>query len=296
MDIPKKVSNVDDLLGRLASEADYITDRSTAAAIFLSIKMQKPLLVEGPPGCGKTEIAKCLSKIFGLSLIRLQCYEGLDYGHAVYEWDYQRQLLEIRLGQQDPSVSRNELKHQIYSEEFLLERPILKAIRSKEKSVLLIDEIDRADPELEGFLFEFLSEFQISIPELGTIKAQTIPYVIITSNNSRDLSDALKRRCLYLHIDYPSQQREIEILKRKVKGLSDSLAMEVSDIARTIREDEVILRKPGTAESIDLASTAVTLGADSLSNEILSLVAGSILKDQEDLSRFLSTLKEKNAN
>jgi len=296
LDIPKKVSNVDDLLGRLASEADYITDRSTAAAIFLSIKMQKPLLVEGPPGCGKTEIAKCLSKIFGLSLIRLQCYEGLDYGHAVYEWDYQRQLLEIRLGQQDPSVSRNELKHQIYSEEFLLERPILKAIRSKEKSVLLIDEIDRADPELEGFLFEFLSEFQISIPELGTIKAQTIPYVIITSNNSRDLSDALKRRCLYLHIDYPSQQREIEILKRKVKGLSDSLAMEVSDIARTIREDEVILRKPGTAESIDLASTAVTLGADSLSNEILSLVAGSILKDQEDLSRFLSTLKEKNAN
>ena len=287
-----QLSSVDELLEKL-KEADYISDRAAVAPVFLSIKMEKPLLVEGPPGCGKTQIAKTISQIFGLDLVRLQCYEGLDYSNAVYEWDYQRQLLEIKLGH-DRELRREEIRHEIYSENFLLERPLLRSIRSKERKVLLIDEIDRADPEFEGFLLEFLSEFQISIPELGTLKAKSIPYVFITSNKTRELSDALKRRCLYLSIGYPSKEMEIEILKRKVPGIDESLATEVSDIASRIRKDAEIARKPGTAESIDLAASVLALGEISLSDErVLRSAIGAMLKDEEDLARFLEGLERR---
>lgn len=282
-------TNVDELVERLA-EHNYIIDRINATPIFLAMRLQKPLLIEGPPGCGKTEIAKTVAKSFGFELIRLQCYEGLDYSHAVYEWDYPRQLLEIKLQQEAQSKSNDAVRQKIYSENFLLERPLLKSIRTHRRTVLLVDEIDRADPEFEGFLLEFLSEFQVSIPELGTIKAESIPYVFVTSNKTRDLSDAVKRRCLYLSLTYPSIQREVDILKKRVKGVPDNLAVEASELVARIRQDDELIRKPGTAETIDLVSSVMALGGSSLSPDILQKTAGAILKDESDLARFLSTL------
>ena len=282
-------TNVDELVERLA-EHNYIIDRINATPIFLAMRLQKPLLIEGPPGCGKTEIAKTVAKSFGFELIRLQCYEGLDYSHAVYEWDYPRQLLEIKLQQEAQSKSSDAVRQKIYSENFLLERPLLKSIRTHRRTVLLVDEIDRADPEFEGFLLEFLSEFQVSIPELGTIKAESIPYVFVTSNKTRDLSDAVKRRCLYLSLKYPSIQREVDILKKRVKGVPDNLAVEASELVARIRQDDELIRKPGTAETIDLVSSVMALGGSSLSPDILQKTAGAILKDESDLARFLSTL------
>jgi MoxR-like ATPase len=284
--------SVDELVEKLR-ETDYIIDRSSATPVFLAMRLEKPLLIEGPPGCGKTEIAKTIAKAFGLQLIRLQCYEGLDYGHAVYEWDYPRQLLEIKLRQKEGKSKRaDEIRHWIYSENFLLERPLLRSIRSLNRTVLLVDEIDRADPEFEGFLLEFLSEFQVTIPELGTLKAKSIPYVFITSNKTRDLSDALKRRCLYLSLTYPSVEREIEILKKRVNGIPQDLAFQASELVAKIRKDDELIRKPGTAETIDLALSVMALGASSLTADILQKTVGSILKDEGDLARFLSTLSE----
>jgi MoxR-like ATPase len=279
--------SVDTLVEKLAQN-DYIIDRSNATPIFLAMRLEKPLLIEGPPGCGKTEIAKTVAKSFDYELIRLQCYEGLDYSHAVYEWDYPRQILEIKLQQE--SKSNIDVRRRIYSEEFLLERPLLKSIRSRKRAVLLVDEIDRADPEFEGFLLEFLSEFQVSIPELGTIRAQSIPYVFITSNKTRDLSDAIKRRCLYLNLSYPSVEREVNILKRKVKDVPEALALEASELVAKIRQDDELIRKPGTAETIDLVSSVMALGESTLSTEVLQKTAGTILKDDVDLARFLTTL------
>ncbi len=279
--------SVDALVEKLAQN-NYIIDRTNATPIFLAMRLEKPLLIEGPPGCGKTEIAKTVAASFDLDLIRLQCYEGLDYGHAVYEWDYPRQILEIKLQQE--SKSNADVRRRIYSEEFLLERPLLKSIRSQKRTVLLVDEIDRADPEFEGFLLEFLSEFQVSIPELGTVRARSIPYVFITSNKTRDLSDAVKRRCLYLGLSYPNVEREVDILKRKVKNVPEALAIEASELVARIRQDDELIRKPGTAETIDLVSSVMALGENTLSREVLQKTAGTILKDDVDLARFLSTL------
>jgi MoxR-like ATPase len=284
--VEKTPSTVDALAETLA-ENNYIIDRANATPIFLAMRLEKPLLIEGPPGCGKTEIAKTVAKSLGHELIRLQCYEGLDYSHAVYEWDYPRQILEIKLQQQE---EKNDIRQRIYSEEFLLERPLLKSIRSKKRTVLLVDEIDRADPEFEGFLLEFLSEFQVSIPELGTVRAESIPYVFITSNKTRDLSDAVKRRCLYLSLGYPTVKREVDILKRRVKDVPESLAVEASELVARIRQDDELIRKPGTAETIDLVASVMALGERSLTQEILQQTAGAILKDDTDLARFLSTL------
>ncbi len=279
--------SVDALVEKLAQN-NYIIDRTNATPIFLAMRLEKPLLIEGPPGCGKTEIAKTVAASFDLELIRLQCYEGLDYGHAVYEWDYPRQILEIKLQQE--SKSNADVRRRIYSEEFLLERPLLKSIRSQKRTVLLVDEIDRADPEFEGFLLEFLSEFQVSIPELGTVRARSIPYVFITSNKTRDLSDAVKRRCLYLGLSYPNVEREVDILKRRVKNVPEALAIEASELVARIRQDDELIRKPGTAETIDLVSSVMALGENTLSREVLQKTAGTILKDDIDLARFLSTL------
>jgi MoxR-like ATPase len=288
--------DVEDLVQKLG-EQNYIIDRANATPIFLAMRLEKPLLIEGPPGCGKTEIAKAVAKSFGLELIRLQCYEGLDYSHSIYEWDYPRQLLEIKLQQEVGSTRKKKkqsdndaVRHKIYSENFLLERPLLRSIKSDKRTVLLVDEIDRADPEFEGFLLEFLSDFQVTIPELETVKAKTIPYVFITSNKTRDLSDAVKRRCLYLGLSYPSVEREAEILKKRVRNIPDSLAVEASQLVARVRQDDDLIRKPGTAETIDLVSSVMALGHTSLTPEVLQRTAGAILKDDSDLTRFLATL------
>lgn len=275
---------VDELVARL-EELDYIIDKASATPIFLGLALSKPLLIEGPPGCGKTEVAKVVAKMMGLELIRLQCYEGLDYSHALYEWDYPRQLLEIKMSQE--RLPEESVRRRIYSENFLLERPLLRSIRAPTRCVLLIDEVDRSDPEFEGFLLEFLSEFQVTIPELGTVKAKSLPFVFITSNNSRDLSDALRRRCLYLNLGYPSVEKETEILIRKA-GTSRDLAFEASRLAETIRHDPKILRKPGTAETIDFVSSVRALGEPVLTREVVARSIGALLKEGEDLEHFLA--------
>jgi MoxR-like ATPase len=282
-------NSVDELVEKLLRN-DYVIDRDAATPIFLAMRLEKPLLIEGPPGCGKTEIAKTVAKSFGFELVRLQCYEGLDYNHAVYEWDYPRQLLEIKLQQGAKANRDKEIRRKIYSENFLLDRPLLRSIKSRDRTVLLVDEIDRADPEFEGFLLEFLSEFQITIPELGTIKAKSIPYVFITSNKTRDLSDAIKRRCLYLSLTYPSVEREVEILKKRVNGITDDLALQASQLVAKIRKDDELIRKPGTSETIDLVSSVMALGAFSLTPDIVQKTAGALLKDENDLARFLTAL------
>ncbi|AWR95732.1 AAA family ATPase [Acidianus brierleyi] len=275
------IDNIDTLI-KLLAEKDYIIDKKSAIAVFLSLKLEKPLLIEGPPGCGKTELAKAVANALNLDLIRLQCYEGLDYSHAVYEWDYPRQLLEIRILQQ---TNEKEIRERIYSDEFLIERPLLKAIKSDTKAVLLIDEIDRADPEFEGFLLEFLGEFQVTIPELGTIRAKNRPFVFITSNKTRDLSDAIKRRCLYLNLSYPNEEKELEIVKRKVKDVNDEVAKKAIKIVNELRQDEEIVHKPGTAETIDFISALNVLNVNSL-DDLESLII-TLLKDEEDIKHFL---------
>jgi MoxR-like ATPase len=283
------LNNVDELI-KLLKEHDYIIERDAAIAVFLALKLEKPLLIEGPPGCGKTELAKVIAEALGLELIRLQCYEGLDYSHALYEWNYPKQLLEIKILQQ--RGEEVEIKKRIYSEEFLIERPLLKAIRSENRVVLLIDEIDRADPEFEGFLLEFLGEFQVTIPELGTIRAKNKPYVFITSNKTRDLSDALKRRCLYLYLSYPSEEKELEIIKRKVKGVNEERAKKVIRIINEIRKDEEIIHKPGIAETIDFVSAISFLNSE---DELKALIV-TLLKDEEDVKRFNEMIKNGRRN
>lgn len=262
----------------------YITDRATATAAYLAMTLHKPLLVEGPPGVGKTEIAKVLAGVLETELIRLQCYEGLDVSTALYEWNYPKQLLHIKLGE-GSGQTVDEREAQIFSEAFLLERPLLRAIRATRQTVLLIDEVDRSDEEFEAFLLEVLSEHQVTIPEIGTVRATYEPCVILTSNRTRELSEALRRRCLYLWIDYPSLAKEIEIVRAKVPAIATPLAASLAAFVQSIRRHRLV-KTPGVAETLDWANALVALGADGLDDATASETLGCVLKDEADIRQI----------
>ena len=270
----------------------YVTDRSVATAVYLATTLGKPLLVEGHPGVGKTEIAKVVARALATDLIRLQCYEGLDVSTALYEWNYPKQLLHIRLNERDHSVPASDREVTIFSSPFLLKRPLLMAITHEGKApVLLVDEIDRSDEEFEAFLLEVLSDFQVTIPELGTVTATHRPVVILTSNRSRELSEALRRRCLYLWIDYPSLATELEIVRLKVPGIGERLASEVTRFMQTARTMR-LAKVPGVAETLDWAMALVALDATQLDAELVDETLGCFLKDEADLRAFRDGLDD----
>jgi MoxR-like ATPase len=265
---------------------DYLPDERIAQVVFLADRLDKPVLVEGPAGVGKTELAKAVAAITGRPLIRLQCYEGLDEAKALYEWNYKKQLLRI---QSEVDHDWDSISHDIFSEEFLLTRPLLEAIRSPDPVVLLVDEIDRVEVETEALLLEILSDFQVSIPELGTMYATTQPMVFLTSNNTRELSEALKRRCLFLHIDYPDAEREKEILTAKVPGLSDHLANQVAKVARSIRGLD-LKKAPSVSETIDWARTLLALSIEDVDEDVLGDTLHVLLKYQTDIEKAAKEL------
>jgi MoxR-like ATPase len=270
----------------------YVTDRATATAAYLAMTLHKPLLIEGHPGVGKTEVAKVLALALDAELIRLQCYEGLDVNTALYEWNYAKQLLHIKL-QEGSSASAREREAEIFSREFLLERPLLRAItRDDESPVLLVDEVDRSDEEFEAFLLEVLSDHQVTIPEIGTITATHPPYVVLTSNRSRELSEALRRRCLYLWVDYPTFDKELQIVRAKVSGIEARLADEVVRFVQRIRGRK-LSKTPGVAESLDWAQALVALGADALVGEVVDETLGCILKDEGDIRDVRAAINER---
>jgi len=261
----KPINDIDDLVRRFEL-LGYVTDRALATAVYLVIKLGKPLLIEGHAGLGKTEVAKVLASMLGTRLIRLQCYEGLDVNSAVYEWNYQKQLLAIKIEEKIERTVEEKEKH-IFSKEFLLERPLLQSILSEDGSpVLLIDEIDRADEAFEAFLLELLSDFQITVPEMGTIKAKHLPYVILTSNRTRELSDALKRRCLYHWIDYPSYEKEMEIVRLRLPGIEEKLGSQVVRFVQAVRQLD-LAKPPGVTETLDVQTVEETLGCVAKSME-----------------------------
>ncbi len=277
---------------RLA-DAGYLADPATATTTYLAGALEKPLLVEGPAGVGKTELAKAIARATGSELIRLQCYEGLDEARALYEWNYKKQLLRIQASQGDDQTW-SETHDDIFTEEFLLTRPLLSAIRREGSTVLLIDEVDKTDVEVEGLLLEVLSDFQVTIPELGTISAIRRPLVILTSNATRELSEAVRRRCLYLHIDYPDADREHAILVGQVPGIEDNLAREIVDVVTRLRALE--LRKaPSIAESVDWARTLVALGTGTLDPAVIDSTLGVVLKHSSDIDRAVRELKLRQA-
>ncbi|MDP9145594.1 MAG: MoxR family ATPase [Actinomycetota bacterium] len=265
---------------------DYLPDDRISQVVFLADRLDKPILVEGPAGVGKTELAKSLARVTGRDLIRLQCYEGLDEAKALYEWNYKKQLLRI---QSDVDHDWDEIEQDIFSEDFLLTRPLLEAIRSKDPVVLLIDEVDRVEVETEALLLEILSDFQVSIPELGTITAETQPIVVLTSNNTRELSEALKRRCLFLHIDYPDASREQEILAARVPDLSEHLASQVAKVARSIRSLD-LKKAPSVSETIDWARTLLALSVEDVDEAILGETLHVLLKYQVDIEKAAKEL------
>ncbi|MDH5380135.1 MAG: MoxR family ATPase [Cyclobacteriaceae bacterium] len=268
----------------------YVADTSIAMALYLSGKLKKPLLIEGPAGVGKTEIAKVLARVNNADLIRLQCYEGLDVNHAIYEWNYQWQILHLKM-QEKENKSVESQENEIFSEKFLLKRPLLQAIQSENNCVLLVDEIDRADEEFESYLLEILSDWQISIPELGTIRAKNIPHVVLTGNRTRELSEALRRRCLYLYIDYPSFEKEVAILKERVPGINETLARQISSFMQELRQEK-IEKIPGIAETIDWATSLAEMHFEHLDKEIIESTLGVILKDWEDIKQTAPSLSE----
>ena len=269
-------ATIDDLQAGLL-DASYLADRGLASVLFLALKLEKPLLLEGEAGVGKTEAAKAMARVLPARLIRLQCYEGLDVAHAVYEWNYSRQLLHIRAAQEG-TVSEEDL----FGPEFLIRRPLLEAIEADEPVVLLIDEIDRADDEFEAFLLEVLSDFQITVPEIGTIQAKRRPVVILTSNRTRELHDALKRRALFHWIDHPSLEREVEIVRLRVPGVPERLALQAAAFVQGLRRLD-LEKPPGVAETIDWAQALAALGSHELDPDLVESTLGSVLKHHEDL-------------
>jgi MoxR-like ATPase len=281
--VPRTIDETLDLL----TGADYVADRSLATVLFLSLRMQRPLFLEGEAGVGKTEIAKVLAQALGRRLIRLQCYEGLDVSSAVYEWNYAAQMIEIRMEEAAGKVDRSDMERNVFSEKYLIRRPVLDALTGKAGAapVFLIDELDRTDEAFEAFLLEILSDFQVTVPELGTIKAEEPPIVIITTNRTREIHDALKRRCLYHWVDYPNAERELEIVRRKVPQANQRLSAEVVSFIQKLRQIE-LFKVPGVAETIDWAGALTELDKVALDPETVSDTIGVLLKYQDDIARI----------
>ena len=263
------------------NEQRYIYDESLITVLYVALRLNRPLLVEGAAGVGKTEIAKVMAAALDRELVRLQCYEGLDESKALYEWNYQKQLLslQVNMGAED----KDALTRSLFSDEYMLERPLLKSIRSEKSVVLLIDEIDKSDEEFEAFLLELLSDMQVSVPEVGTIRARSIPFVVLTSNRSRPLSDALRRRCAYLHIGYPDREKELAILRARMPHVDDQLCVQVVSAVQKLRSSEAILKKPSVSESLDWAAALDALGVRELTPELMRSTVGFVLKNNEDI-------------
>lgn len=261
--------------------AGYVYDDTMATVLYVALLLGRPLLIEGDAGVGKTEIAKVMASALDRELVRLQCYEGLDESKALYEWNYQKQLLSIQVNRE--AQQREALMDSLFSEEYLLERPLLKSIRSQQPVVLLIDEVDKADEEFEAFLLELLSEQQVTVPEIGTIRAKTVPFVVLTSNRARPLSEALRRRCAYLHIDYPDMDKELAILRKKLPHVDDRLCAQVALAVQKLRSNEAILKKPSIAETLDWAAALDALGLRELTPDAMAQTAGFVLKNNEDM-------------
>lgn len=282
--------NLDTIKSLLQSQG-YITDDYVSMSVFLAMTLNKALLIEGPAGVGKTEIAKVMAKALDTNLIRLQCYEGLDSNHAIYEWNYQQQLLFLKMSENQELSNVNSLESQLFSDKFLLKRPLLQAISQEKAPVLLIDEMDRADEEFESFLLEILSDWQITIPEIGTIQAKSIPHVIITGNRTRELSEALRRRCLYLWIDYPEFDKELAIVKQKVPQIDAQLALQITQFMQQLRHEK-LNKVPGIAETLDWATALVAMHFDHLDKELIESTLGVILKDWQDIRNTQLSLSE----
>ncbi len=283
-------------LKKKLDEAHYIYDDTLVTTLAVALKLGRPLLIEGAAGVGKTEVAKVMAYALDRELVRLQCYEGLDESKAIYEWNYQKQLLSIQVDQSLAKVAGTDSKAEsaaltksLFSEDYLLERPLLKSIRSEKPVVLLIDEIDKADEEFEAFLLELLSEMQVTIPEIGTIKASSTPFVVLTSNRARPLSEALRRRCAYLYIKYPDIEKEVAIIQAKQPGTSDRLALAVAQAVHDLRENDNILKKPSIAETLDWIAALEALGAVDLTPDMIAGTAGFILKNEEDMEELLES-------
>jgi MoxR-like ATPase len=285
MGAENRFESIEQVVDKL-TEAHYIADRALATVLFLANRLQKPVFLEGEPGVGKTEVGLVMACLFGTKLIRLQCYEGLDASTALYEWNYSKQLLHIRLEEQEKK-EKKDIERLIYSPEFLIKRPLLEAITFSDQKapVLLIDEIDRSDEEFEAFLLEILSDFQITIPEIGTLRAKTRPLVVVTSNRTRDVHDALKRRCLYHWIDYPSAEKEYRIVVTRLPGIEDRLAKQVTHFMQQMRAVD-FLKKPGVSETLDWAMALMAMQKNYLDAEVVTETLGCILKYQDDIKRF----------
>jgi len=286
MDCPETVGKLTEIL----RQGGYLADRGLSTALFVALSLQRPILLEGEVGVGKTEVAKVLATVFGRKLIRLQCYEGIDTNQALYEWDYARQMLHIR-ALSAHQVADTDAVEKLFGPKFLLERPLLEAVRSGDQAVLLIDEVDRADDEFEAFLLEVLSDFQISIPEIGTIKAETPPLVVLTSNRTRELHDALKRRCLYHWIGFPPAEREVEIVLVRAPGVSEALTRKVVAAVNRLRELD-LAKPPGVAETIDWVRTLDFLGETDLSVQVAEDTLGAVVKERDDLDVVRDNLEE----
>jgi len=285
--------NIEQLKQKM-DEAHYIYDETLATVLVVALELGRPLLVEGAAGVGKTEIAKVMAAALDRDLVRLQCYEGLDESKALYEWNYQKQLLSIQVNMD--REDKDALTKSLFSDEYLLERPLLQSIQSEKPVVLLIDEIDKADEEFEAFLLELLSEMQVSIPEVGTIKAKSIPFVVLTSNRARPLSEALRRRCAYLYIQYPDVEKELAILRAKLPHVDDRLCAQVAMAVQKLRSNEAILKKPSIAESLDWAAALDALGIKELTPDALRRTAGFVLKNSEDLAIAEEVMAQEDAH
>ena len=271
-------------------QANYIYDETLATVLYVALELGRPLLIEGAAGVGKTEVAKVMAAALDRDLVRLQCYEGLDESKALYEWNYQKQLLSIQINRD--AQDKEALTADLFRDEYLLERPLLKSIRSEKPVVLLIDEIDKADEEFEAFLLELLSDLQVSIPELGTVKAKSVPFIVLTSNRARPLSEALRRRCAYLYIEYPNLEKELAILRAKLPHVDDRLCVQVAQAVQKLRSNEAILKKPSIAETLDWAAALDALGIRELTPDALRHTAGFILKNSEDLDAMETPTQE----